>query len=128
MPKMSYEGLVGVVIALIVVILDQAGIKNPYVLWVAFALACGLCLDATLRSGWNRRAKGWGSAAIVLSFAFFAAYLVHQLYSKPKRDEAKQGLQEDKKPNQGNPPSTEAPVVKPIPLAKPLKRQRAMAD
>jgi hypothetical protein len=31
MPKMSYEGMVGTVIALIIVILNQAGVKNPYV-------------------------------------------------------------------------------------------------
>lgn len=88
MPKMSYEGLVGAVIALIVVILDQAGVKNPYVLWIAFVLAFGLCLDAVLRSEWGRSKKIWGSAVVLLSFAVFGAYLLKQLH-KP-RIEARQ--------------------------------------
>jgi hypothetical protein len=78
MPKLSYEGLLGTLIALVVVILDQAGVKNPYVLWIAFALALSLCLDATIRSDLSGRKKALGSGIIVLVFTLFALYLVRQ--------------------------------------------------
>jgi hypothetical protein len=78
MPKLSYEALLGVVIALIVVVLDQAGVKNPFVLWIAFTIALGLCMDAAIRSEWGKRKKIWSSVGILLSFSLFAAYLVWQ--------------------------------------------------
>jgi hypothetical protein len=123
MPKLSYEGLVGTLIALIVVILDQAGVKNPYVLWIAFALAIGLCLDATIRSGWPTRRKAWGSGIIVVSFGLFAAYLVYQLHPEKKTASVEA-------PAASGPPSAPAPKqdddtqpkIKSIPNAKPPKK------
>src|SRR6202044_3721546 len=82
MPKLSYEGLVGTVMTLVVVVLDQAGVKNPYVLWIAFALSVVLCLDATIRSKWSKRKKAWVSCVIVLAFFLFALYLLRQLHPK----------------------------------------------
>jgi 4-amino-4-deoxy-L-arabinose transferase-like glycosyltransferase len=84
MPKMSFEGLVGIVIALIVVILDQAGVKNPYVLWVAFAVALLLSLDSTLRSALARNRKIWSSALIIVLFAAFGVYLFIKTHPKAK--------------------------------------------
>lgn len=82
MPKMSYEGLVGTVLALLVVILDQAGVKNPYVLWIAFILALFLCIDALIRSEWKKWVKGIVGIATIIAFIWFAVYLNNQI-AKP---------------------------------------------
>jgi hypothetical protein len=122
MPKLSYEGLVGTVIALVVVILDQAGVKNPYVLWVAFALAVGLCLDATIRSALSTRRKAWGSGIVVLVFVLFGIYLLRQSRLKPEamnNTTQTPVIAEEKKTPP--PPTQNTPEVKPIPKAKPPK-------
>jgi hypothetical protein len=122
MPKLSYEGALGLVLGLIVVILDQAGVKNPYVLWIAFALAIGLCLDATIRSGWTTRKKAWGSGIVILSFGLFAVYLVYQLHPKSEAEVPARQQADERKA--ATPPIVEAPVVKPIPKAHPARVPR----
>jgi hypothetical protein len=77
MPKLSYEGFIGTVLALIVLILDEAGVRNAYVLWIAFILALGFCLDGAIRSGWDKRHKSLASVGIVLAYVLFAVYLVY---------------------------------------------------
>jgi hypothetical protein len=79
MPKMSYEGLVGTVMTLIIVVLEQAGVRNPYVLWGAFALAWGVCVDAVIRSAWTKRRKTWASITILILYGLFGIYLIRQL-------------------------------------------------
>jgi len=87
MPKLSFEGLGGLVLALIVVILDQAGIKNPWVLWISFALAVFLCVDAVVRSDWHRRRRILTTACVVFAFLIFGAYLVRQSHhGQPKTE------------------------------------------
>ena len=83
MPRMSFEGVVGTVLALIVVILDQAGVKNPWVLWGAFLVAIIVCLDASLRSGWGVGKKISADLIIVLAFMMFGGYLFHRLSVTP---------------------------------------------
>jgi hypothetical protein len=78
MPKMSWEGLVGTVLALIVVILDQAGIRNPYVLWGAFGVAVILCIDALARSRHPPKRKIIGIILTSVAVLAFAAYLIWQ--------------------------------------------------
>jgi len=68
------------VLALIVVVLDQAGVKNPWILWIAFCLAVGLCLDAVIRSSWVTSKKFWCGIAMIGAYGLFAAYLIHDLY------------------------------------------------
>lgn len=97
MPKMSYEGLVGTVLALIIVVLDQAGIKNPWVLWGAFILAAGLCLDAVIRSGWKTRGKVFGTLAVSAAFLAFGFYLMRPL--SPREESKSQESPQAASPN-----------------------------
>jgi hypothetical protein len=107
MPRMSYEGLVGTLLALIVVILDQAGIKNQYVLWGAFILAVSLCLDATIRSGASANGKLAITVVVIVGFAVFGWYL----WTQPSR-------RHDEKPKVENATAAPAKDDSPSPIPK----------
>ena len=73
----------GTVLALVVVVLDQAGVRNPFVLWTAFAFAFALLIDATaLRSQQSVSARAvW--AAAVIGIACASAWYLNGKINRP---------------------------------------------
>jgi hypothetical protein len=84
MSRISTEGISGLVLALIVVMLEQAGIKNPFVLWAAFAAAAFLCVDWLRKSDRARKTKILLITATFVAFAAFGLYLARQSVQQHK--------------------------------------------
>jgi hypothetical protein len=88
MPTASYEGAVSIVLALLVVVLEQAGVRNPYVLWGAFAFAAALSVDTAVRGEWankivdssvRRTRRGLVCSLILVVFALFGYWVYTQV-------------------------------------------------
>lgn len=92
MPTVSFEGASGIVLALVIVVLDQLGVKNPYILWGAFALAAVVSVDNAVRGDWankitdagiRRRKRGLWCFLILVGFALFGYWIVAQVRPEP---------------------------------------------
>jgi hypothetical protein len=123
-PRLSFEGFLGLLITLLVIVLDQAGVRNGFVLWGAFALALLLCVDSVVRSSWRKVPKFGGTALVAILFVLFGGYL-SRIRSVPAKAVSKEVIQESEpkstKPPAEPKPAEDQPQPQPIPLAKPSR-------
>ncbi len=88
MPKISFEGLLGVGLAFLVVILDQAGVRNGYVLWGAFFAAFVLVIVWIVCSNSSKRARFIWTMTFGVVWVMFGLYLFHRELPKPPTEGA----------------------------------------
>jgi hypothetical protein len=136
MPKISWEGTVGLLLEITVGILDHLHIAEPQIIWGLFALGFVLLSDAVIRSDWaskpadsnvRRRNRTLGMLPVIFGAIIFGL----MIYARGKVEngtvtESQTAVKPrpqapmEKSPNEPSP--VETPTVKPIPTSKPPTR------
>ncbi|MFI5125276.1 MAG: hypothetical protein ACHQJX_00450 [Candidatus Acidiferrales bacterium] len=96
MPKISFEGMAGLLMEIIVIILEQVHVTAAYIIWPLFIFGAYLIGDAIWRGEWKKKHEKWaavkraficGVASLVFLSAI-AMWLLYRIRNLDKHPEA----------------------------------------
>jgi hypothetical protein len=94
MPKISFEGTLGLVLEIALGILDHLHVREPLIVWSLFLFGLFLISDAVIRSDWAARGKSptqrgfLGMVPVIVAFGLFGWWIFGRTRQVPAPPQA----------------------------------------